>query len=105
MRPFAPSLWGVSAVAPPRSCRDCEEDVLSVRLFRKWAAHYDHCLPRCTIYVEVVIVSPAKFDPGVIVRALRFRAKLDGFRLERGHYMDRSDDRADRWYAVPLEDE
>lgn len=55
--------------------------------------------------MEVVIVSPAKFDPGVIVRALRFRAKLDGFRLERGHYMDRSDDRADRWYAVPLGDD
>lgn len=54
--------------------------------------------------LRVAIVSPAKFDPGVIVRALRFRAKLDGFRLERGHYMDRSDDRADRWYAVPLGD-
>lgn len=51
-----------------------------------------------------MIVSSAKFDPGVIVRALRFRAKLDGFRLERGHYMDRSEDRADRWYAVPLGD-
>ncbi len=49
-------------------------------------------------------MSKAKFDPGVIVRALRFRAKLDGFRLERGHYMDQPDDRADRWYAVPLED-
>ena len=51
-----------------------------------------------------MIVSPAKFDRGVVVRALRFRAKLDGFRLERGHYMDRDDDRADRWYAVPLGD-
>lgn len=49
-------------------------------------------------------MSKANFDPGVIVRALRFRAKLDGFRLERGHYMDRSDDRADRWYVVPLGD-
>ena len=49
-------------------------------------------------------VSSIRFDRGVIVRALRFRAKLDGFRLERGHYMDRSDDRADRWYAVPLGD-
>ncbi len=49
-------------------------------------------------------MSQDHFDPGVIVRALRFRAKLDGFRLERGHYMDRSEDRADRWYAVPLED-
>ena len=46
----------------------------------------------------------AKYDPGVIVRALRFRAKLDGFRLERGHYMDRPEDRADRWYAVPMGD-
>ena len=51
-----------------------------------------------------MIVSSAKFDPSVVVRALRFRAKLDGFRLERGHYMDRSEDRADRWYAVPLGD-
>lgn len=51
-----------------------------------------------------MIVSSANYDPGVVVRALRFRAKLDGFRLERGHYMDRSDDRADRWYAVPLGD-
>ena len=49
-------------------------------------------------------MSSANYDPGVIVRALRFRAKLDGFRLERGHYMDRPDDRADRWYAVPLGD-
>lgn len=46
----------------------------------------------------------ANFDPSVIVRALRFRAKTDGFRLERGHYMDRSEDRADRWYALPLGD-
>lgn len=51
-----------------------------------------------------MIVSSGKFDPSVVVRALRFRAKLDGFRLERGHYMDRSEDRADRWYAVPLGD-
>ena len=51
-----------------------------------------------------MIVSSAKFDRSVVVRALRFRAKLDGFRLERGHYMDRSEDRADRWYAVPLGD-
>ncbi|WP_420615832.1 hypothetical protein [Candidatus Palauibacter sp.] len=49
-------------------------------------------------------MSKANFDPGVIVRALRFRAKLDGFRLERGHYMDRPEDRADRWYVVPLGD-
>lgn len=49
-------------------------------------------------------MSKANFDPGVIVRALRFRAKLAGFRLERGHYMDRPDDRADRWYVVPLGD-
>ena len=49
-------------------------------------------------------MSSTKFDPGVIVRALRFRAKLHGFRLERGHYMDRPEDRADRWYAVPLGD-
>ncbi|MYG49767.1 MAG: hypothetical protein F4164_10440 [Gemmatimonadales bacterium] len=51
-----------------------------------------------------MIVSSARFDPSVVVRALRFRAKLDGFRLERGHYMDRPEDRADRWYAVPLGD-
>ncbi len=51
-----------------------------------------------------MIVSSAKFDPSVVVRALRFRARLDGFRLERGHYMDRPEDRADRWYAVPLGD-
>lgn len=49
-------------------------------------------------------MSKAGFDPGVVVRALRFRAELDGFRLERGHYMDRSDDRADRWYVVPMGD-
>lgn len=49
-------------------------------------------------------MSNANFDPGVIVRALRFRARLDGFRLERGHYMDRPEDRADRWYVVPLGD-
>ena len=49
-------------------------------------------------------MSKANFDPGVVVRALRFRAKLAGFRLERGHYMDRSEDRADRWYAVPVGD-
>ncbi|WP_419163053.1 hypothetical protein [Candidatus Palauibacter sp.] len=41
-------------------------------------------------------------DPGVIIRALRFKAEMAGYRLERGHYMDRPDDRADRWYVVPL---
>jgi len=41
------------------------------------------------------------FDEGVILRALRFRADLAGYRLERGHYMDGEDDRADRWYVVP----
>ncbi len=50
-------------------------------------------------------MSPANFDPGVILRALRFRAQLAGYRLERGHYMDRPDDRADRWYLVPAADE
>ena len=49
-------------------------------------------------------MSRAGFDPGVVVRALRFRARLAGFKLERGHYMGRSDDRADRWYVVPLGD-
>ncbi|WP_419950679.1 hypothetical protein [Candidatus Palauibacter sp.] len=42
------------------------------------------------------------FDRGVILRAHRFRAEIVGYRLERGHYMDREDDRADRWYAVPI---
>ena len=45
------------------------------------------------------------FDRGVILRAHRFRAEIAGYRLERGHYMDREDDRADRWYAVPLAEE
>lgn len=49
-------------------------------------------------------MSSRNFDGGVILRALRFRAKLQGFRLERGHYMGGSDDRADRWYLVPLDD-
>lgn len=49
-------------------------------------------------------MSPQNFDRGVILRALRFRAELQGFRLERGHYMGGSDDRADRWYLVPLAD-
>ncbi len=40
------------------------------------------------------------FDRGVILRAHRFRAEIAGYRLVRGHYMDRADDRADRWYAV-----
>ncbi|WP_419938603.1 hypothetical protein [Candidatus Palauibacter sp.] len=47
----------------------------------------------------------SNFDPGVMLRALRFRANLAGYRLERGHYMDRPDDRADRWYLVPAADE
>lgn len=42
-----------------------------------------------------------KFDEGVILRAHRFRAEVAGYRIERGHYMDGDDDRADRWYAVP----
>lgn len=41
------------------------------------------------------------FDEGVILRAHRFRDELAGYRLERGHYMDGEDDRADRWYVVP----
>ena len=41
------------------------------------------------------------FDEGVILRAHRFRAEMAGYRLERGHYMDGEDDRADRWYLVP----
>lgn len=41
------------------------------------------------------------FGEGVILRAHRFRAGLAGYRLERGHYMDGEDDRADRWYVVP----
>ncbi|WP_425154021.1 hypothetical protein [Candidatus Palauibacter sp.] len=40
------------------------------------------------------------FDRGVILRAHRFRAEIAGYRLVRGHYMDREDDRADRWYVV-----
>ena len=51
------------------------------------------------------MVSSPNFDPGVILRALRFRAQLAGYRLERGHYMDRPDDRADRWYLVPAAEE
>lgn len=49
-------------------------------------------------------MSPENFDRGVILRALRFRARLAGYRLERGHYMDQPDDRADRWYLVPEAD-
>ena len=41
------------------------------------------------------------FDAGIILRAHRFRAEMAGYRLERGHYMDGDDDRADRWYIVP----
>ena len=48
---------------------------------------------------------PSNFDPGVIMRAHRFRAEMAGFRLERGHYMDRKHDRADRWYVVPFDEE
>ena len=43
----------------------------------------------------------SNFDEGVILRAHRFRCELVGYRLERGHYMDGEDDRADRWYVVP----
>ena len=42
----------------------------------------------------------SEFDEGVILRAHRFRAEMVGYRLERGHYMDKEDDRADRWYVV-----
>ena len=42
------------------------------------------------------------FDPTVIIRAHRFRAEMAGFKLERGHRMGHEDDRADRWYVVPL---
>lgn len=41
------------------------------------------------------------FDAGVILRAHRFRAESVGYRLERGHYMEGEDDRADGWYVVP----
>ena len=41
------------------------------------------------------------FDESVILRAHRFRAEVAGYRLERGHYMDGENDRADRWYMVP----
>ena len=43
-------------------------------------------------------------DPGVILRAHRFRAEIAGFRIVRGQYMDGERDRADRWYVVPLAD-
>lgn len=55
--------------------------------------------------LRLALVSSANFDPGVILRALRFRAQLAGYRLERGHYMDQPDDRADRWYLVPASDD
>lgn len=42
------------------------------------------------------------YDPGVIIRAHRFRAEMAGFRLVRGHYMDGDTDNARRWYLVPL---
>ena len=42
-----------------------------------------------------------EFDEGVILRAHRFRAEMAVYRIERGHYMDAEDDRADRWYVVP----
>ena len=45
--------------------------------------------------------SMSDFDEGVILRAHRFRAEMARYRLERGHYMDREHDRADRWYVVP----
>jgi len=42
-----------------------------------------------------------EIDQAVILRAHRFRAEVAGYRIERGHYMDGEDDRADRWYVVP----
>ena len=44
----------------------------------------------------------SNFDEGVILRAHRFRAELAGYRIERGHYMGGEEDRADRWYVVPV---
>ena len=88
MHACAPRIRGVSAIAPPRSYPERQDEVL----------------PDYGLRLRDMTVSSANFDPGVIVRALRFRANLHGFRLERGHYMDRPEDRADRWYAVPLGD-
>lgn len=43
------------------------------------------------------------FDPTVAVRAHRFRAKIAGYRIVRGHFMDKGNDRADRYYLIPLD--
>ena len=51
------------------------------------------------------MVPSSNFDPGVMLRALRFRANLAGYRIERGHYMDRPADRSVRCYLVPAADE
>lgn len=42
------------------------------------------------------------YDPGVIIRAHRFRAEMVGFKLVRGHYAGGDADLATRWYVVPL---
>ena len=41
------------------------------------------------------------FDPKIIIRAHKFRASEVGFSIVRGAYMDRDEDRADRYYLVP----
>lgn len=43
------------------------------------------------------------YDPGVIIRAYRFRAALVGYKLVRGATMDPERDSAMAWYAVPLD--
>lgn len=43
------------------------------------------------------------YDPGVIIRAQRFRAQVAGFKLVRGHYASGDTDLATRWYVVPLD--
>lgn len=44
---------------------------------------------------------PPGVDPAVIIRAIRFAAKAEGYRLSRGSLMDSKYNRSDRWYAIP----
>ena len=46
---------------------------------------------------------PHNVDPKVVLRAIRFAAEVEGYRLSRGSRMDVEFDRADRWYATPLD--
>ena len=43
------------------------------------------------------------YDPGVIIRAHRFRAEMAGFKLVRGHYASGDADLAAPWYVLPFD--